>query len=317
MSLTVPGFDGAPLGGSAAIPLEQRFDDRVLEYVDREILGKHDRNGNKVLDREEWDGVAWGDDPRTDDKDGDNRLTREELSIRMVRRWGYGEKRPGAVAGAATFVASATATDSRRALEYVSGLMRQYDANRNGLLEREEWRQMRGDPEDGDSNGDGVLTMDELSKRFANNERRDERRRGNDERNDRKVLRATTAVERLPKGIPDWFTRKDANLDGQVAMAEYGTTWSDSELAEFQKWDGNNDGYITPDECLPKTKTAEVRVDLSKAMAIQVRAAEEQAKVAEYQARVAEQISRQRRERGDRDRDRRSEDRERRSESDE
>jgi hypothetical protein len=293
----------------------------VLEYVDREILGKYDRNGNKILDREEWDGVAWGDDPRTDDRDGDYRLTREELAIRMVRRWGYGEKRPGATTPGGTFTMSASAGGgSQRTLEYVQGLMRQYDANRNGVLEQDEWRQMRGEPGAADSNGDGVLTADELAQRFAGGERRDERRRGNDERpTERRGFRATTAAERLPKGIPDWFTRKDVNLDGQVAMAEYGTSWSDSELVEFQKWDGNNDGYITPDECLPKTKSVDARVELSKAMTIQLRAAEDQARVAEYQARVAEEINRQRRDRGERDRDRerRPEDRERRSERDE
>jgi hypothetical protein len=323
----VPGFDGQPLGGPALIPLEQRFDERVLEYVDREILAKHDRNANKILDRDEWEGVAWGDDPRTDDKDGDYRLTREELAIRMVRRWGYGEKRPGAASVGGTFtVATANTGGSQRTREYAEALMRQYDANKSGTLEQDEWKQMRGDPGSGDRNGDGVLTVDELAQRFAGGDRRDsdrrgdrdERRRGDDERNaDRKSYRATTARERLPKGIPDWFTRKDVNADGQVAMAEYGTSWSDSELAEFQKWDGNNDGYITPDECLPKTKTDRV-AELSKAMTIQVRAAEEQARIVEYQARVAEEIGRQRmRERGERERERRSDDGERRSGRDE
>ena len=320
----VPGFDGPPLGGPALMSLEQRFDERVLEYVDREILGKYDRNGNKILDRDEWESVAWGDDPRTDDKDGDNRLTREELAIRMVRRWGYGEKRPGGVSSGVTFAAAAAnAGGSQRTREYAEALLRQYDANRSGALEQDEWRQMRGDPGSGDRNGDRVLTVDELAQRFAGGgDRRDgdreERRRGNDERGtERRANRALTAAERLPKGIPDWFTRKDANADGQVAMAEYGTSWSDSELAEFQKWDGDNDGYITPDECVPKTKTTDARVELSKAMTVQIRSAQDQAKVAEYQARVAEEIGRQRmRERG-RDRERRSDDDERRSERDE
>jgi hypothetical protein len=300
--------------------LEQRYDERVLEYVDREILGKYDRNGNRILDHEEWEGVAWGDDPRTDDKDGDSRLTREELAGRMARRWGYGEKRPGASSGPTSggqgFSVSVGGNPGgmQRIREYAESMMRKYDENKNGMLEQDEWKQMGGgDHGAADRNGDGRLSLDELTLRFSGGgERRgdrDERRRDGDV--ERKSYRALTAVERLPKGIPDWFTKKDANADGQVAMAEYGTSWSDSELAEFQKWDVNNDGYITPDECVPKTKLAD-RAETTRAAVAQLRAAEDQARMAEFQVRAAQEMAgrrermRDRERRGDDDGDRRS-----------
>jgi hypothetical protein len=59
-----------------------------------------------------------------------------------------------------------------------------------------------------------------------------------------------TPAERLPKDLPSWFTRTDANGDGQVAMAEFTTSWSDSKVAEFTRYDTNGDGFITVPECM-------------------------------------------------------------------
>jgi hypothetical protein len=59
-----------------------------------------------------------------------------------------------------------------------------------------------------------------------------------------------TAAERLPKELPLDFARRDANSDGQVAMAEYSASWSDSIAREFNQFDLNQDGFITPKECL-------------------------------------------------------------------
>jgi len=66
----------------------------------------------------------------------------------------------------------------------------------------------------------------------------------------RKTYRFLAPVERLPKGLPDWFTRSDADGDGQVAMAEFSSSWNDSKVAEFAGWDRNGDGLITPKEAL-------------------------------------------------------------------
>ncbi len=63
-----------------------------------------------------------------------------------------------------------------------------------------------------------------------------------------------TPTERLPSGIPSWFTRADANGDGQVMMAEYSSTWTKTKVAEFKKYDLNDDGCITPAECVAAEK---------------------------------------------------------------
>ena len=53
----------------------------------------------------------------------------------------------------------------------------------------------------------------------------------------RKSYRVKTVTERLPKGLPEWFARSDADADGQVAMAEFATSWSDAVLKDFAQFD--------------------------------------------------------------------------------
>ncbi|MGQ9576396.1 MAG: hypothetical protein ACUVUC_13865 [Thermoguttaceae bacterium] len=47
-----------------------------------------------------------------------------------------------------------------------------------------------------------------------------------------------------------WFIQRDANQDGQVSMAEYASRWTESLVAEFNRFDANRDGLIEPKECL-------------------------------------------------------------------
>ena len=63
-------------------------------------------------------------------------------------------------------------------------------------------------------------------------------------------MRIKRDTERLPKGLPDWFVRNDANEDGQIAMSEFSVSWTSEKLEEFQKYDTNRDGVITLKECL-------------------------------------------------------------------
>ena len=58
-------------------------------------------------------------------------------------------------------------SDEARIRRLAQGLLRRYDRNRSGVLEKEEWSRMRGDPEQSDANRDGILTEDELATRLA------------------------------------------------------------------------------------------------------------------------------------------------------
>jgi hypothetical protein len=63
----------------------------------------------------------------------------------------------------------------------------------------------------------------------------------------RHSYRFTAASDRKP-GLPSELRSRDANGDGQVSMSEFSRYWSDSTVAEFRRWDLNNDGIITPKE---------------------------------------------------------------------
>jgi hypothetical protein len=73
----------------------------------------------------------------------------------------------------------------------------------------------------------------------------------------RKSGRFLTAAERLPEGLPDWFTEKDEDGDGQVSMAEFATDWTPQKAAEFARYDLNGDGLITAQECLKVVKASQ------------------------------------------------------------
>lgn len=177
-----------------------------------------------------------------------------------------------------------------RVQQYAEGLLRQYDANKSGVLEREEWKNMRGDPESVDTNHDGRITLDELKAKVASYFRGSaagssssggsssssatgspssgssgsyvSRSSGsglagsgsNAARTYRSAYHFLSPKERLPSGLPDWFIAKDANGDGQISMAEFSDNWSEEKAREFQAVDLNGDGIITPAECLTKEK---------------------------------------------------------------
>ncbi len=168
---------------------------------------------------------------------------------------------------------------------YAKGLIERYDDNKNGVLELDEAKNMRGGGERFDTNKDGKVTFDELAvglssygrrgssdddrsddSRSSGDERREEssdRRRSSSrglrdddqskeaaKKDERLSYRFTPAIERLPKGTPSWFIDKDENEDGMVSMHEYATRWTSSEVTKFQSLDPNNDGVITPNEAL-------------------------------------------------------------------
>ena len=52
--------------------------------------------------------------------------------------------------------------------------------------------------------------------------------------------------------LPEWFRALDANGDGQLTVAEYAPNSEKSRLAEFARYDRNNDGVLTAQECPKK-----------------------------------------------------------------
>jgi len=179
---------------------------------------------------------------------------------------------PGFGAEADLFTIEVTEQDRREAARAFG----YYDRNRDGKIDSGEMGRSRygSDLPMFDRNRDGYITVTEMEYRYA--QRRANNTGGSstassgkdsgkksdkdkesesagwraDRDTDRKSYRVLAPVEGAPEGLPDWFPRDDADGDGQVAMAEYSVTWSDSVMDDFNQFDLNQDGIITPQECL-------------------------------------------------------------------
>jgi hypothetical protein len=273
----VPGFgDGTVV---AAVRLEDKYEQKVIDYVNR-IFREYDKNDNDVLEKDsEWKRIEWRSDPNDSDLNNDGKLTKEEFCERLVKRWGSGRKsapsRPANSSSSSSGGASSSAINSAaygKVRSYAQSLLRQYDENKNGVLEKGEWSKMSGNPKASDTNNDDVLTLDEMTARLASYGKssgssgsgggnsgwsRDSSssagegyRTTGSKLTGKTSYRAKSPIERLPRGLPDWFARNDTNGNGQIEMREYSTTWSNTKAGEFLKYDLNRDGVITAEECL-------------------------------------------------------------------
>jgi Ca2+-binding EF-hand superfamily protein len=146
--------------------------------------------------------------------------------------------------------------------KYTKSQLDQYDDNKNGQLEPGEWAKMKSKYKAADKNKDGTITLDELTafrmaeEGISSSEKTD-RKTGptsqsppHSDASAGKPFRFLTSTERLPEGLPDWFARKDADGDGQISMAEFSSFWTADKAREFSQYDKDNDGIITPAECL-------------------------------------------------------------------
>ncbi|MDP6445912.1 MAG: EF-hand domain-containing protein [Pirellulaceae bacterium] len=116
-------------------------------------------------------------------------------------------------------------------------MVRRYDTNQNGTLEPNELARPGGDYNGADTDGNGQLTQAEL---MAWIQRAQKQTAGGGSRS-------------------GWFAERDRNLDGQVSMSEYAETWTDALLAEFGRYDSNQDGLISAAESAsPSTPNARV-----------------------------------------------------------
>ncbi|QDU93336.1 EF-hand domain-containing protein [Lignipirellula cremea] len=299
-----PGFDipaDSPL--ASPLPLAQRYDAKVIEDAEK-ILARYDKNGDQLLDREEWEKARWRSDPRQSDLNRDGKLSKTELCERVAQHEksrssssssssgssrGYSSSRSSGGSSSSSGGSSSSSDSTSKYRRYAESLLKQYDTNKNGVLEKDEWR---GESANADSNNDSVVTLDELTVRLSNYSKDSgssssssgsssttasstsssrpssssrsswsgrssysrssySRSSSRDKKDEEpKSYRFLAPTERLPSGLPDWFARNDADGDGQIKMAEYSAAWTKALVDEFIAFDRDGNGFITPEEAL-------------------------------------------------------------------
>ena len=176
-------------------------------------------------------------------------------------------------------------------LRYAERVVSHYDLNKDGRLEPDEWRVMRGKPQSADGNHDGRITVEEFAQYVANygagrairlstaggdplvrNAPSDPNGRPGDSvsgepRSPAETEQAAKESARdprrdlkyfasLPAGIPGWFVERDADGDSQLSLAEYSPKLLKSEIDDFNRYDANGDGILTAQEFLRATKAS-------------------------------------------------------------
>jgi subtilisin-like proprotein convertase family protein/Ca2+-binding EF-hand superfamily protein len=215
-----------------------------------EALRRYDANHDGYIDRREVRGERWFDEAFRYDTSHDDRLSLYELAARYAGRRaaeagrdggpssrGDGGRRDRDAAEEARRRAREE-EESRRRQDprnreawYLSGnIVARYDANHNGLLERTEWENLAGEVPMADIDGRGAVDRAELVGWL--------------------LEVAAKSAGNLPLDLPEWFRQRDANADGQVTMAEFSQEWTEEKVVEFERYDPNQDGIVTPEECV-------------------------------------------------------------------
>jgi hypothetical protein len=168
----------------------------------------------------------------------------------------------GSSSGGASASAGSPSSDSsavqvdEKTRTFAQAKMKQFDKNNNGRLEKEEWSAMN-DGEKYDLNKDAVVSLDEMVQYLG-------RPLGSDDTADTPKAVSKSSPSRSPSGRPGHFRsvaerypdlpakyfQLDRDGDGQIEMWEYSTNWTEQTVREFQRYDLNGDGVITPEEWL-------------------------------------------------------------------
>jgi Ca2+-binding EF-hand superfamily protein len=188
-------------------------DDAQIRRYAASMMKQYDKNANAVLEKEEWSQSSTiSSHPERFDKNGDGKITMDEL-VDGLKNWNRGADESSASAARSDSASSSGSGSSRSASSGSAAT----DASVGASTGRGGRR--------GDGNGRSSSTAGS-GKHYL------------------------TPKDRLPEGLPDWFLHDDADGDGQVSLHEFASPLTEEKIAEFNKYDLNGDGFITPEEVL-------------------------------------------------------------------
>ncbi len=212
-------------------------------------LRSYDRNHDGFMDRREARRGSWsGEDLFAVDYNHDNRLSLREIAVR------YAKKRIAEQRRRSSRSSSRSRSESRQREEYAQRRAREeeYRRNRNDPRMREAWYLAASILYRYDRNRNEGLDPDEFRNLGDKFDEADADGRGRVDRRElaQWLLRTAERPDQdLPADLPEWFSQRDANSDAQVTMAEFAEEWTAEKVAQFQKYDLNSDGIVTPGEC--------------------------------------------------------------------
>ena len=287
----------------------EEMSDYVKQYLNN-TLSRYDADGSGALGPEEIKRGRWDPPAKESDTNQDGILSRQELIARYVQReesrrdrrdrddrgrddrgrddrgrddrgrgrddrgrddrrrggedGGRGDRRPPDRSREEQSKSPATRSGSTgdaeqnsrdRYTKYVSGMFERYDSNGDGSLSDDEVSKMnRKPPSYGDANEDGKITKAELIDAYVNpvgsagNRNRDSQS-DRDEDGGRDASGGRQSGRQSGRGGAGGdFQKLDRNENRQIEMAEFGDDWDRKLVLEFYDKDKNRDGVITMSE---------------------------------------------------------------------
>ena len=181
-------------------------------------------------------------------------------------------------------------------IRYATNILEKHDIDRSTKLEPSEYTRLSNSAALtlADTDGDKIVTLDELSQYLANyghnrkirlltpyELKQEEKATVPNETPKKSVVKPKNSADvtaktpeqvelerrnglkysvkktRVPSGTPSWFFTKDQDGDVQLSLSEYAPNASQKLVDEFRKFDLNRDGLVTPHEYLAARKATD------------------------------------------------------------
>ena len=262
----------------------------------KQTLDRYDINKNGSIDASELKVMPWGSPkPSISDLNRDGRLSTNELSERYAAREksksksssSSSSKKSGGARSRSRYSStsdssrSSTTTtrssssnssssnstssksskpkevDKDKYLKYTRSLIKTYDKDGDGKLNKSEVKKMRRPPVGAATDGDGFVSESELVDNLSGAKKAKKTASSSSASKSTSSGSKTSSTSSYRKSYSSSRTRTsssldklDSNSDKQVQMHEFADQWDDETVAEFYQRDKNGDGVITAAEWL-------------------------------------------------------------------